>query len=223
MGLRLRKYALFKRGIRGGGGGGGGVILGMQNNNSTDDACGFDGSGDGEDWHGNDSVGEADGISDDDDDDDGMAMTVITAQWWAAGVVVLASREQKGGSVTSDFSTISPTSQVLIDSINRRRGGERGREGERKPWRWGFQSKVCICDDLQSGWLNEPGSELDNLLFPYYFPSFNSLCASIIVHFLVRVCSCVCVCVCVREWDRETQARQSLTPAARLLFHSNFG
>lgn len=49
MGLRLRKYALFKRGIRGGGGGGGGVILGMQNNNSTDDACGFDGSGDGED------------------------------------------------------------------------------------------------------------------------------------------------------------------------------
>ena len=85
MGLRLRKYALFKGGIRGGGGGGGGGrgILGMQQNNSTDDACGFDGDGDSEDWHGNDSVGEADSIGDDDDDDDdddGMAMMVITAQ-----------------------------------------------------------------------------------------------------------------------------------------------
>ena len=52
MGLRLRKYALFKGGIRGGGGGGGGGgrgILGMQQNNSTDDACGFDGDGDSED------------------------------------------------------------------------------------------------------------------------------------------------------------------------------
>ncbi len=45
--------------------------------------------------------------------------------------MVLASPGHKGGSVTSDFSPIPPTSQVLIDSINRKRGGERGREGER--------------------------------------------------------------------------------------------
>lgn len=46
----------------------------------------------------------------------------------ATAVVALASQEHKGGSLTSDFSPISPTSQVLIDSINRKRGGDRGRE-----------------------------------------------------------------------------------------------
>lgn len=46
----------------------------------------------------------------------------------ASAVVVLASQEHKGGSLTSDFSPISPTSQILIDSINRKGGRERGRE-----------------------------------------------------------------------------------------------
>lgn len=69
-----------------------------------------------------------------------------------------------------------------------------------------FRVKVCICDDLQSGGMNEPSAELDNLLFPYYFPSFNSLCASIIVHFLVAS-----VCVCVgREWGGDRTGNLTL-------------
>lgn len=51
-------------------------------------------------------------------DDDDYGTVVATA------VVVLVGQEHKGGSVTSDFSPIPPTNQVLIDSINRKRGGE---------------------------------------------------------------------------------------------------
>lgn len=65
---------------------------------------------------------EADSINADEADDDDYGTVVATA------VVVLVGQEHKGGSVTSDFSPIPPTSQVLIDSINRKRGGERGRE-----------------------------------------------------------------------------------------------
>lgn len=76
----------------------------------------------------NDSAGEADSINDDGGDDDGDGDDGDYGPVVATADVVLASQGHKGGSLTSDFSPISPTSQVLIDSINRKRGGGGGGE-----------------------------------------------------------------------------------------------
>ena len=92
--------------------------------------------------------------------------------------------------------------KCLIDSINRQglcvcvcvcarvcvSGGE-------SPDAGAFRGKSAYVMTCSSDWLNEPGSELDNLLFPYYFPLFNSLCASSILYFPV--------CVCMREGETE--------------------
>lgn len=75
---------------------------------------------------------EADSINDDEADDDGYGDDDNYGTGVATAVVVLVEQEHKGGPVTSDFSPIFPTSQVLIESINRKEGERWGREGERK-------------------------------------------------------------------------------------------
>lgn len=103
----FKEICIIRGGIRRGG-----VILGEQENNSPDDTCTVDDNSE----RGDSNRNREGSISDDDDEDD--CTLVATAD------VSLSGLEHKGGSLTSDFSPISPTSQVLIDSINRKRRRE---------------------------------------------------------------------------------------------------
>lgn len=112
-----------------------------------------------------------------------VKMTMMTVL--ASTAVILLSQTHEGGSRTSDLSPIPLTSQILIESINRRRGRESPDAGVKSAY-------VMTCS--LAGWMNQAQSP-DNLLFSYYFPSFNSLCAFFSPF--------SCVCVCVRDSGKE--------------------
>lgn len=118
----------------------------------------------------------------------GLVMMAIMAQRWWLLLWFSQAKAHKGGSLTSDFTPISHTSQVLIESINRKRGRE-------SPDARVKSAYVMTCS--LAGWMNQAQSLITSsflIISPHLthcVPSSQSI-------------------LCVRAWEKLSQSNLSL-------------